>query len=215
MLWFCCCLDLWLWLTPFLADIVSKSLSDWDDVSLLCTICLWRVPAPFMDKAAWVRDFSHNSLAGSVCTPAELLSFVSFSDCNGFGGVSRVRPQGGSPADNRLEFGACLQLAAQRPQHFQQLTPEFYAHKGVQDGIEAAVKVTQGRSHYFSFAQRNSHFTDGGVVVLRACVHYKCDIVRRPAEKENHHQAYNDFESSLLLDTLGATTQPPQDAGVA
>lgn len=68
---------------------------------------------------------------------------LSVSDSNGVGGVGRLRPERAFPAaDGRLEFGACLQLAAQRPQDFQELTPELHTHKGVQDGIEAAVEVT-------------------------------------------------------------------------
>lgn len=47
------------------------------------------------------------------------------------------------------------------------------------------------------------------------CVHHECDVVWCPAEKENHHHSYDDPESFLLFQALGAAPQLPQDAGVA
>lgn len=75
--------------------------------------------------------------------------FVSFSDGSRVGGVSRFRPHGASP-DSRLEFDICLQLAEQRPQDVHELTPELHTHKGVQDGIEAAVEASQSEGHCYS-----------------------------------------------------------------
>lgn len=141
---------------------------------------------------------------------------ISFSDSNGVGGVTRVRPKGAPPAaDSRLEFAAGLQLAAQRPQDVQKLTPELHTNKGIQDGIEAAVKVTHGGGDYLGFLQRCSHCTSPDAVVRLKRVHHKCDIVWCPADKENHHHSHDYPDSFLLLKALGSALQPPQDAGVA
>lgn len=137
------------------------------------------------------------------------------SDCNGLRGVARLRPKGASPVERTLEAGARPQLEAQRPQDAQQLSPELHSHKGVQDGIEAAVQVTQGGCHHLGFLQVCSDSTGLTSVALMNCVHHKSDIVRRPTDKENHHHGDNDFESSLLLEALVATAQLSQDAGVA
>ncbi len=135
----------------------------------------------------------------SVCS----FRFVSLSDGNGVGGVGRLGPNGASPAaDSRLEFGACLQLAAQRPQDVEELTPELYTHKGIQDWVEAAVEVTQGGGHCLGFLQR--FHSNGRAAVAGKCVYHERDVVWCPAEKENHHHGHDDPESFLLLEALGA-----------
>lgn len=155
---------------------------------------------------------SHRKYTETHC--ALSCSCLSLSDGNGVGGVGRLRPNGASPAaDSRLEFGTCLQLAAQRPQDVDELTPELHTHKGVQDGVEAAVEVTQGGGDCLSFLQRSS--STGRAAVAGKCVHHERDVVWRPAEKENHDHGHDDPESFLLLEALGAAPQPQQDAGVA
>ena len=114
-----------------------------------------------------------------------------------------------------MEFGACLYLAAQRPQDVQELTPELHAHKGVQDGIEAAVEVAHAGGDGLCLLQGRPDLAGAAAVGGLKCVHHERDVVGRPADKENHHHGHDDLEGLLLLDALGAATQPPQDAGVA
>ena len=133
------------------------------------------------------------------------------SDCDGVGGVTGLGPNGAPPAG----LVDCLHLAAQWPQDVQELTPELHTHKGVQDGIEAAVEITYGGGDYPGFLQRWSDSTGLVAAPSIKCVHHEGDVVRRPAEKENRHHGYDDPESLLLLEALGAAAQPPQDGGVA
>lgn len=152
------------------------------------------------------------SLVSFVCL---LIRCVSLLNSNGVGGVSRLGPNGASPAGNRLQFDACLQLAAQRPQDVQELSPELHTHKGIEDGIEAAVEETHGGGDYLGCFKRRSDPAGLAVVAGMKCVHHECDVVWRPAEKENGHYCHDDPEGFLLLEALGAVPQPAQDAGVA
>lgn len=83
----------------------------------------------------------------SVKVSLKACSCFSRSDCNGVGGVTGLRPNGAPPAG----LVDCLHLAAKRPQDVHELTPELHTHKGVQDGIEAAVEVTYGGGDYPGF----------------------------------------------------------------
>ncbi|KAF3839319.1 hypothetical protein F7725_018036 [Dissostichus mawsoni] len=130
---------------------------------------------------------------------------------DGVGGVCRLRPHRASPAGNRLQFGAHLQLAAHIPQDVHELTPELHSHEGVQDGIEAAVEVAKRGGDHHGFLQR---YSDSTAVARTKCVHHESDVVRRPADEEHHHHGHDDPESFLLLKALGAAAQPVQDAGI-
>lgn len=155
------------------------------------------------------------TVLGSVVGQFIVQVCICLSDCDGLGGVTRLGPKGASAADCRLQSGAALQPAAQRPEDVQELTPELHAHKGVQDGIEAAVQVTDGVGDYLGLLQRCSRFT--GVVAAAGVkrVYNERDVVRRPAQKENRHNGHNDPDGLLLLKALQPAFQPVQDAGVA
>lgn len=114
-----------------------------------------------------------------------------------------------------MEFRAHLQLAAQRSQDVQQLTPKLHPQEGVQDGIEAAVDVAERLRHCSCFIQ--SCITLTGVVLIPVvnCVHEQSDVKWRPADEENRHDGHDDFTSSLLLEILVARAQPVEDAGIA
>lgn len=74
------------------------------------------------------------------------------------------------------------------------------------------MQVTYGVGDCQGFLQR---FLDCTAAVFIKCVYHECDVVWRPAEKENHHDSHDDPESLLLLEALVATLEAPQDAGIA
>ena len=47
------------------------------------------------------------------------------------------------------------------------------------------------------------------------CVHDECNVVRQPAEEEDHHQGQDDHNGPLLLEAFSAALQPEQDTGAA
>lgn len=141
---------------------------------------------------------------------------VSLSDSDGVGGVDRIRPhRAASAAGHRLASDAHLQLAAHRPQDVEELAPELDAHEGVQDGIEAAVEVTNRGCDDPSFVQSRSDSTGVRVVFRVDRFSHERDVVGRPADEKHHHHDHDDPERSLLLQAVAAAPQPPQDAGVA
>lgn len=148
--------------------------------------------------------------------PISIFLSSSLSDCNGIGGFGRLRPEGASPAvGSGVESGGGHHFAEQRSQYGQELTPELHSHKGIEDGVEAAVEVTHRRGYHHGFLQRCLHSTHIIAIGRMKRVHHEGNVVWRPAEEKHCHHSYDHPDSSLPLKALRATSQPTQDAGVA
>lgn len=150
----------------------------------------------------------------SVLIPAGW--FIDLSDCDGLGGVARLGPKGAPPAAHgQVQPGACPQPAAQRVEDVQELASELHTHKGVQDGVEAAVEVTDGSGDHPGLVQGG--LCPAGLVAAAGMkrVRHERDVVRRPADEEHDYHGHDHPDGFLLLEALQAALQPVQDARVA
>lgn len=102
-------------------------------------------------------------------------------------------------------------LDRRAPQQGQSLGPEVCAQAQVDQRPEAGVDVAKQRRDRHSRSQRIPSF-------LKSApngANNELDVVRRPAEEEDGHQAGDDHEGPLLLQLCGAAVQPQRDTRAA